>query len=264
MIKAWQAQGLHLWRKTEATLFLTADQQSYTLSATGDRATLSYDETTLNGAHSSGATTIEVTSTAGMTAADLVGIELTDGTMYWTTVSVVTDSDTFTIPAAGLTGAASDGGKVYSFTSKIARPLRILDARRVVDGNEIPIQLISRKEYFDLPEKDSAGVPVLAFYDPQLTTGKLYIWPASDNAVDLIKFTYERPIEDFVSTSDNPDFPIEWAEAITYNLAVRLYPEYGNDATRFQGLKAEAAEYLSLAMAFDSEQESIFFQPGRA
>lgn len=263
MIKFWQTQGLHLWRKTEAALFLTADQQSYTLSATGDRATTSYDETTLDGAHIATATTIEVASTSGMTASDLVGIELADGTMQWTTIAGVTDSDTFTIPGPGLTGAAADGGKVYSFTTKIARPLRILNARRVADGSETELMPLSRQEYFALPQKASTGAPTQYFYDPQLNFGKLYLWPTSDNAVDLVKFTYERPIEDFVSTADNPDFPVEWVEALIYGLAVRLYPEYGNDPQRYGMLKAEADEKLALVMAFDSEQESIFFQPGR-
>lgn len=261
MIKAWQGQGLHLWRKTEATIFLTADQQSYTLSSTGDRATNNYLETRLNGDHLAAVTTIEVDSTTGMTASDYIGIELTDGTMQWTTISTIVDSNTLTIPGPGLTGAASDDGVVYTFTTKMNRPLRILDARRVVEGNETPISMVSRKEYFDLPEKDSTGSAVLAFYDPQLTTGKFYIWPTSDNPVDLIKITYERPIEDFVTTANNPDFPIEWAEALTYGLAVRLYPEYGNDAQRFQQLKAEANEYLMSIISFDSEQESIFLQP---
>ena len=38
MIKAWSAQGLHLWAKDEGIAFLSPGKSSYNLGATGDEA----------------------------------------------------------------------------------------------------------------------------------------------------------------------------------------------------------------------------------
>ena len=64
LIKSWQRQGAHLWRKTEGVLFLNNDQFRYLLGPTGDRACEETDfvETRMDGVQLSGATSITVDS----------------------------------------------------------------------------------------------------------------------------------------------------------------------------------------------------------
>jgi len=73
-----QTQGIHLWSETEALLPLNPNQQSYSLGVGGDHCFTDYQYTTAVAALS-GATAIDVVSTAGMTIGDNIGIELSTG-----------------------------------------------------------------------------------------------------------------------------------------------------------------------------------------
>lgn len=258
LVKSWMADGLHLWRQVEAVLFLTADQKKYSLSSTGDRASTTYVDTNLNGALSASDTAVTTDTTTGMTAADNIGIELSDGTMHWDTIASVDSSTTLTL-TTGVSGAASDDAQVYTFTSKLTRPLRVLEARRVVDDVEVDIDIVSRDEYMELPNKGTSGKPNLVYYQPELDQTQLYIWPTSDSAVDLIKMTVETPFEDFDTASNNPDFPIEWGNALVYGLAANLADDFGLPMDRIARLESKAADLKSRVMGFDREAGSIFF-----
>jgi hypothetical protein len=160
----------------------------------------------------------------------------------------------FTATAATASFTMGTGG---DFTS---RPLRITSARISVSGIETPLQEMSRAEYFDLPNKTSTGRPTGYYYDPQLTTGKIYLWPTVATGVTAtLKFTYQRSLEDFDAAGDEPDFPQEWLECLSYNLAVRLAPKFG--ATISQEVAGIAIESLDDLMGWDREPASIFFQP---
>jgi hypothetical protein len=141
-----------------------------------------------------------------------------------------------------------------------ARPLRISSARLSVSSIETPLQEMSRQEYFDLPLKTSSGRPSGYYYDPQLTLGKIYVWPTVATGITAtLKFTYQRTIEDFDAAGDEPDFPQEWFECLAYNLAVRLAPKFG--ATTSPEVADIALSTLDDLMGWDREPASVFFQP---
>src|SRR3990167_7038387 len=148
MVKAWHAVGdIHVWSTLEATLFPQLDQIKYQLGAT-DHATESYVQTTISAAEASGQTTISLTSSTGMTAADNIGIIVDDGTVHWTTISSIPGSPSVVI-ASGIDAAAAAGNYVFAYTTKMVRPLKVVDVRRhnLSSGNETPIEVISRKDY---------------------------------------------------------------------------------------------------------------------
>lgn len=259
MIKAWMAHGLHLWAMEEATLFLGLGTQSYSLGPTGAHCTNNYVQTTLSADAANGATSLTLAATTGLTAADNIGIVLDSGAIHWTTVSTVGPPTTI---ATGLAGAAASGAVVFAYTTKINRPQRIVSAyRRSIATQDTPIELIGRDEYAELSNKATRGKCVEAFYDPQLTLGVLYTWPTADLATDVIRFWYERAIEDFDASVDNPDFPIEWGEALAYGLADRLAPAYRLPLADRQIINAEAKVKLAQAVEFDRETASVSFAP---
>lgn len=268
MVKSWQAEGLQLWKLIEVHVFLTVGTEEYVLGTSGDRAAADSElvVTKLNGAHASGATSIEVDSTANMAVSDAIGVVLTDGSIHWTTIATIPDSDTLTI-SSGLASAASDDGVVYTYTTAYTvRPLQLIDARR---RNWVPTlptdtpfsDTLSRDEYFDLPNKKDQGKPVQAYYDPQLSAGNLYIWQAPDSSSETVMVTLKQPVEDFDALADNPDFPQEWLNALSWNLAVELSPEVGSPLQERVWLKNMADEKKYLVGSFDEEPESLFFQP---
>lgn len=262
MVKALMAQGVHLWAMQEATLFLTVADGQYSIGPSGDHCTNTYVQTTLSTDEATSSTSLGITSATGMSASDNIGIVLDDGTIHWTTISGA--PGTTTTIATGLASAATAGNVVFAYTSKIQRPLRIETAyRRDINNSDVPLHIKSRAEYAELANKTTEGKPVQLFYDPQLTTGLLSVWPTPDLATDVIRFWYERPLQDFDVLTDNPDFPIEWGEYLIYGLAVRMAPGWGVSLPEQQMLKAYADEKLEIALGFDKENTSSFFQPDR-
>lgn len=260
MVKSWMKQGMHLWAMSEATLFLEAGAAEYTLGTTGDHCTNSYVHTTLSTAEALGSTSLGLTAFTGMSASDNIGIVLDDGSVHWTTI-VGAPGATTTI-ALGLASAAAAGAVVFTYTTKINRPLRIISAyRRDISNADIPVDIIARTDYSDLSNKYSSGKAIQIYYNPQLTNGILSVWPAPDLATDVIRFWYERPLEDFDAATDNPDFPIEWAEAICAGLAYRMAKTYGATQSEINDLKEDAVLMLDSAAGFDKEDTSVFFQP---
>src|SRR5688572_30440022 len=58
MIKMWQAEGIQLWNRRQATLFTAYQDEIYSISSTGDHCTNSYVNTTLSAAEASGQTVL--------------------------------------------------------------------------------------------------------------------------------------------------------------------------------------------------------------
>ena len=85
MVKEWVARGIDIWLRDEVTLFLQPDTQSYSLGTA--HMTTSYVETVLTNAEPASETVLAVTSSAGMTAADNIGIKLSDNSIHWDTIA---------------------------------------------------------------------------------------------------------------------------------------------------------------------------------
>ena len=261
MVKAWEANGLHLWAYQEVELFLEKGKEKYNIGATGDNASVTTVKTTLTADAAISATSLTVDSITGISSADIILIVLDDGTLHETTVNGAPSGSTVVI-TTGLASAASSGKRVYAYTTKVNRPLKITQARRTNSaGTDIPMTQLSRSQYFHLPNKDNEGTPIQYYYDPQLTNGVLYIWNAPNSANDTIRFTVQRSLEDFDAITDDPDFPQEWLEALVYNLADRLTDEYGVAEALKRRIERKAIAYLNLALSFDQESASLFISP---
>jgi hypothetical protein len=261
-VKSLMATGAKLWALKQATLFLTVGTAGYSLGATGTHCTNDYVQTTLSTDEALGSTSLGLTAYAGMAAGDNIGIVLDNGSIHWTTISGAPGATT-TI-ATGLSSAAAAGNAVFAYTTKINRPQRIDTEsayRHSIAGQDTPVKIISRAEYAQLSNKSARGKIVQAFYDPQLVNGRLSVWPAPDSASDVLRFWYERILEDFDASSDTPDFASEWGEALILGLATRMAPSSGMPLQERRELKARADEALSIAMGYDRENVSMFCQP---
>ena len=162
IVKSWQAHGLHLWSRTEATIYLTKGTASYSLISTsaGANAANTVVETTLSADEASGQTILSVTSSTGMTAADVVLVQMDVGTFLASTISTVDSSTQITI-AASLTVAAASGNAVFTFTTRMGRPIDILSARLINSSSiERALQKVAHEEYFDISNKTIESKPL--------------------------------------------------------------------------------------------------------
>lgn len=254
MVKSWSAMGLNVpWRET-LTLFLQPDTRSYRIGPSGDECTESFVETTLSAAAALGATTISLTSTTGISASDRIGIKLDSGSIHWTTVvNPATTSIT-----TGLASAAASGNKVYAYTTKCNRPVRLVYAHtRDSSGIDNEVELTGETAYRMLSNKGSGGRPNQCYYQPTIDNGTLFVWPANSGGVDKLVLIIEPVVDDFDAASDNLDFPIEWARAIIFGLADDLGPEYGIQPKFQDRLERKARMLLEELMDHDVENASV-------
>jgi len=268
MIKHWQGQGIHIWSRRHAVLYVTPSQASYDLGTSStDHATEESDavRTTLGADASTGATSLTVSSITGIAASDEIGIVLDDDTFQWTTVSGSPTGTTVGL-AASLTGAASSGNYVHSYTTDLARPLKIIDAqwRNEPDSLDIPVEMLSDEEYYSLPNKANTGETVEAYYHPKISSdlGKIYLWPVPNTVNRTLRLTCLMPLQDFDSSGNNADFPTEWLDCLVWNLAKRLLPNYGaSGRASAQEIIQGGTTMLNEMLGWDQEPASVFFQP---
>lgn len=268
MVKAWQAQGLHLWSTEEAYIFLSKDTNQYTLGngSSDARIALASDTvlTKIGADEAAAQTSITVEDSTGMTAADIIGVVLDDRTVHYTTILSVTNPTTIVLSSA-LPSGASANNNVYSFTQRIDKPLRITSIRRKstvgTNSSSMMLNQLSRQDYFDLPNRQSSGTPINYHYNPDINTGNLYIWPAPESGKIYLEATIERKLEDITADGDTLDFPDEWLECITYQLASRLGPAFGRTDRSIELVVAQAADMLRLMKEWDGEVDSIKLIP---
>ncbi len=266
MLKAFHADGLQLWLKRDATMFLEKDKTLYTLSNTGDHITEdTVVETAVKVAISTSDTSIDIDATASFTAGDYIGVEVDDGTVHWTTVASVTDSDTLVLTDA-IDGAAAVDNVVYGYTNKIQQPLKLYDAfysqwSSATQRYDRPMAIYSQEEYWSLSDKTAEGEPTNIMFMPQLNAAEVRLFQEPSDVKDYLKLILLFPMSDMDSATDNFEVPSYWYEAIKYNLAYRLIGTWGGPPDRRAELKRMAKETKDEAMAFDVENTSVFFQP---
>jgi len=258
IVKARQADGMPLWALKRGYILPITGVSSIT--AGSSHVVTSYVTTTLTADSAASDTTLTVTSITGISNAHVIGIELDDGSVDWTTVNGAPSGTTVTI-TTGVTTLASSGNRIYTYatTARVTRPLKILSANRLTSSDDIsaPIRVIPKDEYFNLTNRTQEGQITQLYYDPQLT-GVFYFWPRFQNGDTVIEFTYHRPYEDFDATGDNPDFPQHWYMPLMLELAWVLAPKGGLPIEERSALFKEAQFYIEQARQGDPEQGSFY------
>jgi hypothetical protein len=285
LIQQWQASDIHVWCEEEAILFPQPAQPRYSISsASTDHATLfnTLIQTTLAVTAAAGAGTITLTSASGVQSGDNIGIQLDLGTNFWTTVNGAPAGNVVTLTNS-VPSQASAPAIVFDYTTPLIRPLRVYGGRRYnyLSRIDTPMQMWARLDYQQQPNKNTTGVQTAFFYDPQtsptpfgssqLGSALLNLWPSPSNNQFGFRFTAQRPIALLTDLTSSADFPVEWQNAIAFNLALELWPEYGKEPetgvgygamariSAFQAVGMQAAEKLRMAQGWDREPESVMF-----
>ena len=143
----------------------------------------------------------------------------------------------------------------------IAQPLRIVHANRRDSSNiDTPMISMTKDEYNKQSSKFATGTPVQYYYDVGLTEGNLYVWPVPTSNTNVV-ITYHDQFDDMDSNINTPEFPSSWLEAVKFNLAIRLAPEFGISVP--QEVAALAGITLENAQAEGYEEGSLWLRPNR-
>lgn len=148
------------------------------------------------------------------------------------------------------------------------RPLRVSDAfvRFVASNNDVPVEVKSRRHYFNLGQKTSTGVTNTLFYDQQLDRGVLFIYPvALSTGTHELHLTVQNPLQDINLATENADVPQEWLLALAWNLANELATINGLPEFMIKHIGQQATLYREGLSDFDSAEEdvSVYFHPER-
>lgn len=184
-------------------------------------------------------------------------------------------TDTTFTPVAGTSGYLIGEGQ----TINTPAPLKIVQAHRRTthaDGSilDVPLEIYSKTDWQNIPTKLQAGPPVALWYRhpsvPAATVaaGTIYLWPVPDATfitnggnTGSIVISYMEPFDDLDTSTDNPDVPAQFYNALTWNLAEALSYEYGLPLTDRMAITKKALQSRMVALSFDQEEGSIFFQP---
>ncbi len=167
----------------------------------------------------------------------------------------------------GYTFTVTSGTSAYNIgnsqTINTPMPLKIVQAVRAngTEYSNVPLNIYTDYDFRLLPLVNSSGVPVNLYYQPLSTYGTINLWPKPSDSTTTITIRYQRPFEDMTSSTDDFDFPPYWMEALIYNLASRLAPEYGLPLQDRQLLTKEALFMKDQALQFGSEEGSLYLQP---
>lgn len=257
ILKSLMARGLRLWSYENVILIPSIGKSEYIISETGDRVCLKSDfiQTTLSVAINSSDTSFTVSSSAGIAVSDTIGVLNSSNVFVWRTITNVV-GNVITVSSA-FTNSFSIGAKVYSYTSRITKPLSISDATVQYDTNsEILMSKMSQNEYQALSYKAMAGNPTQYFYQPKIDEGRLFLYPQSENESQYINLVIEKPFDDMDNATDTIPSPNEYYDIIIYTLAERL--AFSNSFyEKSNALLNKIKELFSIQSLHDFEDASI-------
>lgn len=262
--------GLKVWTRQRVTLFLAGGQQSYLIgpAATDARATTLYGRTTLSADEAASQTTLSITSntdtttfpgtTVTMTASDIIGIELNDGTIHWTAISG-TPSSTADV-SVGLAGAASAGNYVWWFTSRAQRlPLVEYAVLRDENLQDVPLDIYDDvMEYESVVNKYDDGQPNAILVEPLRIATRITLNSQPTDVTSQIVLTALYPAEDYDATTDDIAFPQEYFDFLSWQLAFRLSTPYKWTPE----MEANRREVMAWAKSLNPEKSRLHYQPG--
>ena len=114
-------------------------------------------------------------------------------------------------------------------TFNSSRPIEVLRANLEIQGTdpqEIPLKIITTKEYSDLSLKETdSSYPQAVYFDGAFPLLGVTLWPVP-NAAEKVAFYSLKPFST-LALSTELSYPPGYEKAIRFNLWVDLCPEYG-------------------------------------
>lgn len=184
---------------------------------------------------------------------DVINTWQTQGLKLWTQTD---QSITLVAGQADYTFKPS-GGSVT-----MARPLRALEGYYLnVSNNKTPIYLISRDEYMTLSTNVQQGAISQFFVDKQRTQLKISFWLVPDTvaATGTAHLLLQQQVTNFISLTEDIDFPIEWYMALRWGLADDICT--GQPEAIMSRCSVKAASFRAALEDWDVEDASTRFQP---
>lgn len=126
---------------------------------------------------------------------------------------------------------------------------------------DYPLTIIDMPDFFDIYDKRINTVPSCLVIDKKLTP-HIYLWPQPNDTAQVLHMLAIYRLQDFDNADDAPDAYDRWLNAIEWNLALELCPNYNIQGSRLQLIISKAAESFQYAKADDKYSTSEDFAVG--
>lgn len=146
------------------------------------------------------------------------------------TITLVADKGSYTIGENGTPDKST------------TRPLRINSAY-VTDSDSYnhPVEILTKRQYDDIPDKTQTGRPFNLYYNPTVPNGTIYLFYVPDTAETLHIVSY-KPLTDPAQLTDNladtTGIPRAYHNPLAWALVQELAPEYGIDPSLYMQRRA--------------------------
>lgn len=256
--------GLKLWT-TEKVVMGMADGFSYISAPAGtlEIKNINIRSTSrLTGTSSSTSTTYQL-ALDDAAVVQHVGVKLTTGGTFDFVIERSDDGSSWTT-AADPASAAYTAGTWYWFDIEGAvsagyirvrestgATIAVSDFYAATRGREIPLGILVRDQYANLPDKFHPGIPNQYWLDRQRDTTVLHLWPCPNSTAandrQIVGYR-ERHVMDVTSLTQTIDIPQNWHSAIIEGLALKLCKSIQEvDIKMKPDIQADAEMAISLA-----------------
>lgn len=272
VLRTLQADGILLATYEDGQLWLNPGQERYIIE--DEFASNRYQQRELTQDATAGATTVFLSLTPdsvrffGLTDDPdfdwYIGILDNNRVIFTTRVDSFDDSTGETTIRDALENDSNSGNQVFLYREPIERIERILKIRRADNFlNDVPINHISRQEYFDQPTKYTTGIVVEAYYQRRRSKGELFVWPVPFDSTKILKFSYERRIQDMSSPDNQLDLQNFMIPVVVAKVARQLTLKYRVPRDVLQNLKEHEQEVWQIARTFNDEVTDLSVSPNR-
>jgi len=151
--------------------------------------------------------------------------------------------------------ALTQGTSEYAILADVIDVLSMVVRR---SGTDISMEKISRDEYLNIPNKTTQARPSQFFIDRQVTPN-IKLWPAPENATDVLYYDALTRIDDADKSTNTVDVPFRFypclAAGLAYYMSIKRAPD------RIQMLKASYEEEFDRALSEDRDRASFNVAP---
>lgn len=134
--------------------------------------------------------------------------------------------------------------QVFTLTPNVASytigPSGVLNGQRPIElsggsflrfqGVDYQLEAIERDDYDSIRFKQTIGIPFRVFCDAGFPLSTLFFYYVPDKAYELHLNSY-TPLPKFTSLTTDMSMPEEYEEALVFNLALRIAPEFNGTVT---------------------------------
>lgn len=160
---------------------------------------------------------------------------------------------------AGVTSYTIGSGGDFDTT----RPVRIIAAflRQTGSNIDYSIELIDAAAYANADKEQNGGLPCALYYDGNFPLGNILLVGAPVAGYSLYIYSYKENTQ-FTTINTDIDLPPGMEQALVYNLAVYMAPEYEKEASDTVKYEAVRSKKVFKVANSRNEYNTGIIEPG--